>query len=78
MLEVLIAVAILAWMFSAAWLYSGGWRFKKVAWNWTSFCIGYHGGRNPVSGKPFLYIGLGPFLGLDFHKPEEGHFHGQP
>jgi hypothetical protein len=54
-----------------------GWRFKKVAWSWTSFCIGYHGGRNPVSGKPFLYIGLGPFLGLDFHKPAEGHFHGQ-
>jgi hypothetical protein len=54
-----------------------GWRFKKVTWIWTSFCIGYHGGRNPVSGKPFLYIGLGPFLGLDFHKPAEGHFHGQ-
>jgi hypothetical protein len=52
-----------------------GWQFKKVAWNWRSVIIGFHGGRNPVSGKPFMFVGLGPFLGLDFHKPAEGHFH---
>lgn len=48
-----------------------GIRFKKFTWNWTSFIIGVHAGRNPVSGKRFLYIGLGPFLGMDFHWPED-------
>lgn len=56
----------------------GGWQFKKVSWNWRSCCVGYHGGRNPVSGKPFVFIGLGLFLGLDFHKPAEGHFNEHP
>jgi hypothetical protein len=46
-------------------------RFKKFTWNWTSFIVGVHAGRNPVSGKRFLYVGLGPFLGLDFHWPKD-------
>jgi hypothetical protein len=46
-------------------------RLKRVAWNWGSVIIGVHYGRNPASLKRFLYVGLGPFLGLDFHWPED-------
>lgn len=46
-------------------------KFKRVTWNWGSFILGVHYGRNPVSGARFLYIGLGPFLGLDFYWPED-------
>lgn len=46
-------------------------RLKRVAWNWGSIIVGIHYGRNPVSHKRFLYVGLGPFLGLDFHWPED-------
>lgn len=46
-------------------------KFKKFTWNWFSFLIGYHYGRNPVNQQRFLHIGLGPFLGIDFHWPED-------
>ena len=46
-------------------------RFKRVSWNWGSFIVGVHYGRNPISNDRFLYIGLGPFLGLDFYWPKD-------
>lgn len=53
--------------------YFKGIRFKKVSWNWTAINLFFtwHGGRNPVSGHRFLYIGAGPFLGFDFYWPNE-------
>jgi hypothetical protein len=53
--------------------YFKGIRFKKVSWNWTAINLFFtwHGGRNPVSGHRFLYIGTGPFLGFDFYWPKE-------
>jgi hypothetical protein len=53
--------------------YFKGMRFKEVSWRWTAINLFFtwHGGRNPVSGHKFLYIGIGPFLGFDFYWPEE-------
>jgi len=69
------ALFIIAFLLGSALAYDAGWRFKKVSWNWTSCCFGFHAGRNPVSGKRFMYIGLGPFLGLDFDKKGSTHEH---
>lgn len=48
-------------------------RLKRVAWNWTTLSLLFtiHKGRNPATGKRFLYVGVGPFLGFDFHWPED-------
>jgi hypothetical protein len=53
--------------------YFRGMKFKEVSWRWTAINLFFtwHGGRNPVSGHRFLYIGVGPFLGFDFYWPEE-------
>lgn len=41
-------------------------RFKRVTFNPLSIMIGFHYGRNPVSGQRFLHVGFFPMLGLDF------------
>jgi hypothetical protein len=53
--------------------YFRGVKFKEVSWRWTAINIlfTWHGGRNPVNGHRFLYIGVGPFLGFDFYWPNE-------
>lgn len=48
-------------------------RFRRASWNWGSLIVGIHYGRNPATGARFLYVGLGPFLGIDFYWPEDHH-----
>jgi hypothetical protein len=41
-------------------------RFKRVTFSLLSPLIGFHYGRNPVSGQRFLHVAPFPFFGLDF------------
>jgi hypothetical protein len=47
-------------------------RFKKFTFNLLSVMVGFHYGRNPVSGARFLHVAPVPFLGLDFWWPGDG------
>lgn len=68
---VLIGIGII--MLLSCLPYFHGMRFKEVSWRWTAInlFLTWHGGRNPVSGHKFLYVGIGPFFGLDFYWPAE-------
>lgn len=46
-------------------------RFKKFTFNLLSFMIGFHYGRNPISGERFLHVAPIPFFGIDFYWPRE-------
>lgn len=46
-------------------------RFKKFTFNLLSIMIGFHYGRNPVSGDRFLHVAPVPFFGIDFYWPAD-------
>lgn len=48
-------------------------RFKKFTFNLLSIMIGFHYGRNPVSGERFLHVAPIPFFGIDFDFPKDHH-----
>lgn len=80
MVPALITIAVLAASVATVSRlpYFRGMRFKEVSWRWTAINLlfTWHGGRNPVSGHRFLYVGVGPFLGFDFYWPaERGEVH---
>lgn len=41
-------------------------RFKRFTFSLLSPLIGFHYGKNPVSGQRFLHVAPLPFIGLDF------------
>lgn len=42
-------------------------KFKRVTFSLLSPLIGFHIGRNPVSGQRFVHIAPFPFFGIDFN-----------
>jgi hypothetical protein len=41
-------------------------RFKRITFNLLSIMVGFHYGRNPVTGQRFLHVAPIPFVGFDF------------
>lgn len=41
-------------------------RFRRFTFSLLSPLLGFHYGRNPVSGQRFLHIAPVPFFGIDF------------
>lgn len=44
-------------------------RFKRFTFSLLSPIIGFHVGKNPVSGQRFVHIAPFPFIGIDFDLP---------
>lgn len=44
-------------------------RFKRFTFSWLSPLIGFHVGKNPVSGQRFVHVAPIPFFGIDFNLP---------
>ncbi|HWI69265.1 MAG TPA: hypothetical protein VNS88_12960 [Nitrospiraceae bacterium] len=44
-------------------------RFQRFTFNLKSPLIGFHIGRNPVSGQRFVHVAPFPFFGIDFNLP---------
>jgi hypothetical protein len=44
-------------------------RFKRFTFSLLSPLIGFHVGRNPVSGQRFVHVAPFPFFGIDFNLP---------
>jgi hypothetical protein len=40
--------------------------FKRFTFSWLSPLLGFHAGRNPISGRRFLHVAPIPFIGIDF------------
>lgn len=44
-------------------------RFKRFTFNLLSPLVGFHVGKNPVSGQRFVHVAPFPFFGIDFNLP---------
>jgi hypothetical protein len=44
-------------------------RFKRFTFSWKSPLLGFHVGKNPVSGQRFVHVAPFPFFGIDFNLP---------
>jgi len=44
-------------------------KFKRFTFSLLSPLVGFHVGRNPVSGQRFIHVAPFPFFGIDFNLP---------